>query len=423
MERAGIAATYDRGCQPDWPEESEVRRVRLALARAAPLVPAADIRRLRDRLADPVFLLHAGDCAETFRENTRRSVRNRVSLLRTVSEEIGAESGHSVVTVGRIAGQYAKPRSAPVERRAELVLPSYFGDAVNDSVFSADKRTPDPWNLVRAYEQSAKTLSYLRKAGLPTSHEALLLDYEQPQTRRSADDGRFYDHSAHLLWIGERTRSPSGPHIAFAARIANPIAVKLGPAATPDDLLALHAVLNPDNAPGRLTFIFRMGSARAYDLIHPLATTVLAEGFADRLVCDPMHGNTVVSSAGVKTRVVGQIETEVRAFFAACRDTGATPGGVHLEVSGDDVSECVATRIDDAYLATNYRSACDPRLNPEQASHLAQVVGELLAQHRNFGSWPAMVPVSASGAGIRLSPSTATIGIGSGGKDFCARAN
>lgn len=399
MHHAQIAATYERDYQPEWPAESEVRRVRLALALAPPLVPVSEIRRLRARLADPVFLLHAGDCAETFRDNTLHSVTNRVSLLRTLSEVIGAESGRSVVTVGRIAGQYAKPRSAPVERRAELALPSYFGDAVNDAGFSAGNRTPDPWNLVRAYEQSGKTLSYLGKPGVFSSHEALLLDYEQPQTRRSADDDRSYDHSAHLLWIGERTRSPAGPHIAFAARIANPIAVKIGPSTTPAELLALHAVLNPENTPGRLAFIFRMGHERAYDLIRTLLTAVVAEGLVDRVVCDPMHGNTVISPAGVKTRVVTEIEAELRAFFAACHDTGVTPGGVHLEASGNDVSECVTTRIDDTYLATNYRSVCDPRLNPEQATHLAQVVGELLAQNRNFGSRRAFASVSAAGVG------------------------
>jgi len=231
MDFAELSATYKRDHQPPWSVESEVRRARAALARAAPLVQASDIRRLRARLAEPAFLLHAGDCAESFRDNTRLSVAHRVSLLRTMSDAIEAKSGRSVVTVGRIAGQYAKPRSAPTERRAGLTLPSYFGDAVNDADFSAVERTPDPWNLIRAYEQSGKTLSYLERSGVFTSHEALLLDYEQPQTRRGADGDRLYDHSAHLLWIGERTRSLTGPHIDFAAEIANPIAVKIGPSA------------------------------------------------------------------------------------------------------------------------------------------------------------------------------------------------
>lgn len=382
MTHTEFATGYDRDYQPDWPAESEVRRARLALARAAPLVRDIDIRRLRARLAEPVFLLHAGDCAETFRDNTRPSVTNRVSLWRNISAVIEAKCGRPVVTVGRIAGQYAKPRSAPVERRAGFALPSYFGDAVNDAHFSAGSRTPDPWNLVRAYEQSRKTLSYLGRPGVFTSHEALLLDYELPQTRRVAAEDRRYDHSAHLLWIGDRTRALAGPHIAFAAGIANPIAVKIGPRATVTDLLALHDVLNPHNIPGRLAFIFRMGRERAYDLSHAMLTAIAAEGLVDRVVCDPMHGNTVVSRAGVKTRVVAEIEDELRAFFSACDDTGVTPGGIHLEVCGDNVSECVATWIDDAYLATNYRSVCDPRLNPEQASYLARVVGELLAPHR-----------------------------------------
>ncbi|MEV5144675.1 3-deoxy-7-phosphoheptulonate synthase [Streptomyces sp. NPDC052727] len=387
MDLVEFSAVYKRDHQPDWPVRSEVRRARVALARAAPLVSASDIRRLRARLAEPAFLLHAGDCAETFEDNTRLSVANRVSLLRSIADVIEAECERSVVTVGRIAGQYAKPRSAPVERRAGFVLPSYFGDAVNGADFSAGGRTPDPWNMVRAREQSHKTLSYLERTGVFTSHEALLLDYEQPQTRRSTDDGRAYAHSAHLLWIGERTRSPTGPHIAFAAEIANPIAVKIGPSATPADLMALHAVLNPDNIPGRLAFIFRMGRGRAYDLVYAMLSRMVAEGWVDRVLCDPMHGNTVVSPAGVKTRVVAEIEDELRAFFSACNDTGVTPGGIHLEVSGDDVSECVGTQVEDTYLAANYRSVCDPRLNPEQALYLARVVAELLASHREFDSW------------------------------------
>ncbi|MFE2043168.1 3-deoxy-7-phosphoheptulonate synthase [Streptomyces sp. NPDC059477] len=378
--------TSQRDHQPDWPVESEVSRARAELSRATPLVPASDIRRLTARLAQPAFLLHAGDCAETFRDNTRPSVANRVSLLRDMSAAVELQSGHSVVTVGRIAGQYAKPRSAPTERHAGLTLPSYLGDAVNEVEFSDEKRTPDPRNLVRAYEESRKTLSYLERSGVFTSHEALLLDYERPQTRRSAIDGRLYDQSAHLLWIGERTRSVPGPHIAFAAEIANPIAVKIGPSATPADLVALHVVLNPDNIPGRLAFIFRMGYERAYDLVYAMLSRVVAEGWVDRVVCDPMHGNTVASPAGVKTRVVHEIEAELRAFFGACSDLGVTPGGVHLELSGDDVSECVTTQISDTYLSRNYRTACDPRLNPIQASYLAQVAGELLAAHRDISS-------------------------------------
>ncbi|MET9789290.1 3-deoxy-7-phosphoheptulonate synthase [Streptomyces canus] len=385
MNFGDLSATYKRDHQPDWPEMSEVRRARGTLARAAPLVSAHDIRRLRARLAEPTFLLQAGDCAETFQDNTRASVAGRAALLQALSDTIEAKSGRPVVTVGRIAGQYAKPRSAPTERRGGVSLPSYLGDAVNGADFTVNGRTPDPRNLIRAYDESGRTLSQLANSGVFSSHEALLLDYEQPLTRRSADDGRLYGHSAHLLWIGERTRSLTGPHVDFAAEISNPIAVKIGPGATPTVLTGLHAVLNPDNIPGRLTFIFRMGRHRAYDLVYAMLSRILAEGWVDRVVCDPMHGNTVVSPGGVKTRVVTSIEAEIRAFFGACNDTGFTPGGIHLEVSGDDVTECVATRVDDAYLAANYRSACDPRLNPEQASFLAQLVGELLVPHRDFG--------------------------------------
>ncbi|MEU0795294.1 3-deoxy-7-phosphoheptulonate synthase [Amycolatopsis sp. NPDC005961] len=366
--------------QPQWPLASERRRVRRVLTRVAPLVSAADCRRLRGALGQPGFLLHAGDCAETFRENTPRSVMNRAALLRAMAGRIERASGREVVTVGRIAGQYAKPRSAAVERRDELVLPSYLGDAVNGSEFSARSRTPDPRNLIRAYQESAKTLSFLAGSGVATSHEALLLDYERPLARYSPDDGRWYGLSAHLLWIGERTRSLTGPHVELAAGIANPVAVKIGPKAGPDELLGLHDALNPHNEPGRLTFIFRMGHAQAYDRARALLSAAAAEGLADRFVSDPMHGNTITTAAGVKTRWLPEIEAELRAFFAACRDTGTSPGGVHLELSGDLVTECVTGELDDGYLATAYRSACDPRLNPEQSLWVADVVGELLAR-------------------------------------------
>lgn len=364
--------------QPRWPVESEVQHVRKVLASVDPLVSAADCRNLHAELAAPTFLLQAGDCAETFRDNTPRSVVNRIALLRTMSDRIAAASGTRVVTVGRIAGQYAKPRSATVERRGELTLPSYLGDAVNSVEFSARERIPNPRNLIRAYQESSKTLSFMAGSGVFTSHEALLLDYERPLSRRSPDHGYRYDLSAHLLWIGERTRSLTGPHIEFAAGIANPIAVKIGPKCTPEELLALHAVLNPDNVPGRLTFILRMGRAQAYERTRVLLAAAADEGLADRFVSDPMHGNTVASAAGVKTRSVLAIEEELRAFFDACRDTGMSPGGIHLELSGDGVTECVDTEIDDAYLAANYRTACDPRLNPAQSLRLAELVGELL---------------------------------------------
>ncbi|MGW7410354.1 3-deoxy-7-phosphoheptulonate synthase [Streptomyces sp. NPDC054833] len=375
----GARAVSGEHHQPRWPDASEAEHVRRVLRHVDPLVSAADCRALRSELATPAFLLQAGDCAETFRDNTPRSVVNRVDLLRTMSDRITAASGARVVTVGRIAGQYAKPRSSPVERRGELALPSYFGDAVNSVNFSARGRTPNPRNLLRTYQESSKTLSFMAGSGVFTSHEALLLDYERPQTRRCPDDGNRYDLSAHLLWIGERTRSLTGPHIEFATGIANPIAVKVGPGCTSQDLLSLHAALNPDNLPGRLTFIFRMGRAHAYERCRELLTAAADTGLADRFVSDPMHGNGTTSARGVKTRTMRAIEEELHAFFAACQDTGMLPGGVHLEVSGDDVTECVDADIDDAYLADRYRTACDPRLNPGQAVRLADLVGRLLA--------------------------------------------
>ncbi|MFE3669586.1 3-deoxy-7-phosphoheptulonate synthase [Streptomyces goshikiensis] len=364
--------------QPRWPDPRETARVRRVLAHADPLVPMEEAHALRTELAGPSFLLQGGDCAETFADNTPRAVRNRVDLLRAMSERIAQASGARVVTVGRIAGQYAKPRSVPVERRGDSSLPSYLGDAVNSAAFTAAGRIPDPRNLLRAYRESAKTLSFLSGSEIYSSHEALLLDYELPQTRLSPVDGARWAHSGHLLWIGERTRSLTGPHIGFASSVANPIAVKIGPGCAPDELLALHAVLNPHNVPGRLTFILRMGRALAYERALELLTAASAIGLADRFVCDPMHGNGVTSPAGIKTRTMRAIEEELCGFFAACRETGMPPGGVHLELSGDDVTECVDVDIDDAWLGHRYRTSCDPRLNPSQSLHLADLIATLL---------------------------------------------
>lgn len=378
-EPAADGAATGEHHQPRWPDQARAASVRGLLARMPALVTAAESLRLRGDLAAPGFLLHAGDCAETFRENTPSSVAGRLGLLGAMSQLIERASGTRVVRVGRIAGQYAKPRSAKLERSGETALASYLGDAVNSVGFSRRERTPEPGNLIRAYRESSKTLSFMAGSGVYASHEALLLDYELPQTRRGAQDGRRYDHSAHLLWIGERTRSVSGPHIRFAASIENPVAVKLGPSCTRDDLLALHEALNPRNLPGRLTFILRMGRAQAYDRVRALLEAAVAEGLSDRFVSDPMHGNTVASPSGVKTRSVWAIEQELRAFFEACRDTGAAPGGVHLELTADTVTECVGREIDEDYLAGNYSSACDPRLNPAQSLRIAGLVGELLA--------------------------------------------
>ncbi|BAJ27630.1 MULTISPECIES: 3-deoxy-7-phosphoheptulonate synthase [Kitasatospora] len=364
--------------QPRWPDPRETVRVRRVLAHADPLVPMAEARALRTELAGPSFLLQGGDCAETFADNTPRSVRNRVDLLRAMSERIAQGARARVVTVGRIAGQYAKPRSSSVERRGTTSLPSYLGDAVNATAFTRDGRTPDPKNLLRAYRESAKTLSFLAGSGVYTSHEALLLDYELPQVRTSPVDGARWSHSGHLLWIGERTRSLTGPHIGFAAGIANPIGVKIGPGCTPDELLALHTVLNPANVSGRLTFVLRMGRALAYERTRELLAAASAEGLADRFVSDPMHGNGVTSPGGVKTRSMRAIQEELTGFFAACRETGTPPGGVHLELSGDDVTECVDADLDDDWLGRRYRSSCDPRLNPSQSLRLADLIASLL---------------------------------------------
>jgi 3-deoxy-7-phosphoheptulonate synthase len=409
------------------------------LAALPALVVAAECDTLRERLAavarGEAFLLQGGDCAETFATVTAEAVRSKIRLLLQMAVVLTYGAAVPVVKVGRMAGQYAKPRTASVE--AATGLPSYRGDAVNDVAPRADTRVPDPRRMLQAYRAAATTLNLMRahatggfadlrevhawnqdfvrgsRAGqryervadeidraldfmracgvdldaigtahaveLFASHEALLLDYERPLTRYDGERGATYDLSAHTVWIGDRTREISGAHIDFASGIANPIGVKLGPAASPDDAVALVERLNPDDVPGRLTLVTRFGAPRVRDLLPPVVEKVKASGATVVWACDPMHGNTL-DSGGYKTRRFDDVLDEVTGFFAVHRELGTHPGGIHIELTGDNVTECLggAEQIVDADLPGRYETACDPRLNGGQALELAFLVAEML---------------------------------------------
>ncbi|MFE4974510.1 class II 3-deoxy-7-phosphoheptulonate synthase [Kitasatospora sp. NPDC056651] len=424
--------------RPHWPDPTELGAVRAELAAAPPLVLPEECRTLRGRLAaaarGEAFLLQGGDCAETFDGASADQVRAKLRTLLQMSAVLGYAASVPVVKVGRIAGQYAKPRSQPFEERDGVSLPSYRGDAVNGRAFTAAARRPDPRRLIRAYHSSAATLNLLRAltgggfAGLRqvhewnrefvasspagrryarladeidramrfldacgaggraldtaeffTSHEALLLDYEEALVRTDPRTGRRYGSSGHLLWIGERTRQLDGAHLAFAAEVGNPVAVKLGPTTTPEEALALVELLDPEREPGRLTFITRMGARRIREVLPRLVERVAAAGAPVLWVCDPMHGNTFGTASGHKTRRMDDILDEVRGFFEVHRALGTHPGGLHVELTGDQVTECLGggDRLDERDLRRRYESACDPRLNHGQSLDLAFLTAEL----------------------------------------------
>lgn len=426
--------------QPAWPDPSVLASVTAELAILPGLVVADECDTLRERLAavsrGQAFLLQGGDCAETFANLTADSLRDKLKTLLQMAVVLTYGASVPVVKVGRIAGQYGKPRSAEIEQTTGL--PSYRGDAVNDLEPSISARTPDPRRMLRAYHAAATTLNLLRAhatGGLAdlrrvhgwnrdfvrrspageryeslaheieralafmkacgidldqhspareveifASHEALLLDYEAALTRAEPDGGQSYDLSGHLLWIGERTRDLDGAHVEFASRIANPIAVKLGPSTVPEQVLALAERLDPDRVPGRLTFITRMGAGRIRDVLPALIEKARAEGLPALWVCDPMHGNTIESPSGYKTRHFDDVLDEVSGFFEVHRALHTYPGGLHVELTGADVTECLggADDIDHADLAGRYETACDPRLNTSQALELAFLVAEML---------------------------------------------
>ncbi|MCA1823010.1 MAG: 3-deoxy-7-phosphoheptulonate synthase class II [Frankia sp.] len=448
MESDVLDAWRDRPAaqQPAWPDAAALRAVGDELATLPPLVFAGECDTLRARLAavsrGDAFLLHGGDCAETFVGSTAEQIRDKLKTLLQMAVVLTYGAAVPVVKLGRIAGQFAKPRTSEVELVDDAELPAYRGDAVNDIAPTIAARTPDPTRMLRAYHQSASTLNLLRafatggfadlrlvhdwnkefvrtspvgqryevladaieraldfmracgidldrfatarEVELFVSHEALLLDYERALARRDDASGRLYDLSAHLLWIGERTRQLDGAHVALLAEMANPLGVKLGPAARPEDAAALAARLNPDNVPGRLTFITRLGSERVRDLLPPIVEKLQAEGAAVVWACDPMHGNTIESSSGRKTRRFDDVLAELRGFFDVHRALGTVPGGVHVELTGDDVTECLGggQAIADADLGGRYETVCDPRLNTSQSLELAFLVAEMLQERR-----------------------------------------
>ncbi len=423
--------------RPDWPDPSRLQAVTDELAGLPPLVFAGECDMLRERLAavarGEAFVLQGGDCAETFAGATADAVRAKLQTLLQMAVVLTYGASVPIIKIGRMAGQFAKPRSRPGEVRRGLELPAYRGDAVNGFEFTAQARTPDPARLLRAYHCSAVTLNLcrafatggfadlhqahawnqdfvrespagqryerlaseidralafmracgadpeeLRAVELYSSHEALLLDYEQALTRTDSRTGQAYDTSAHFVWVGERTRDPGGAHIEFASGISNPIGVKVGPDTAPADVLALIARLNPGQDPGRLTLITRMGAGRVRTALPPLIKAVVAEGIQVPWVCDPMHGNTFEVPSGHKTRRFDDVLAEVQGFFEVHRSLGTHPGGIHIEFTGDNVTECVGGSheivADD--LHQRYETACDPRLNRSQALDLAFTVAE-----------------------------------------------
>jgi len=425
------------GQQPDWPDRDQLAAVTAELAGMPPLVFAGECDLLTERLAavtrGEAFLLQGGDCAETFAGATAASVRAKLQTLLQMAVVLTYGASVPVVKIGRMAGQFAKPRSRATEVRDRIELPAYRGDAVNGLDFSAAARQPDPGRLLRAYHCSAVTLnlcrafttggyadlhqvhawnqdfvadspagqryerlageidralSFMRACGadpqelrsveLYSSHEALLLDYEDALTRIDSRTGRAYDTSAHFLWIGERTRTADGAHVEFARTIGNPIGVKIGPGTTPADLLGLIGTLNPDREPGRLTLITRMGADRIREVLPPLVRAVAADCAPVAWVCDPMHGNTYEAPNGYKTRHFDDVLGELHGFFEVHRDLGTHPGGIHIEFTGDNVTECVGGSHDLAAgdLHQRYETACDPRLNRSQALDLAFTVAD-----------------------------------------------
>ena len=370
--------------QPDWPDPVALAEATAELGLCPPLVRANECDRLRGQLAavarGEALLLQGGDCAETFGGSSQRQVRAKVATLRQMATVLSAASGLPVVQVGRIAGQYAKPRSRPTEVRAGVELPVYRGDSVNGAEFQPEARIPDPERLKRAYRASATTLGLIReltaepdREQLYTSHEALILAYESALTRVDARTGRAYAGSGHMLWIGERTRQLDGAHLAFAAGVDNPLGVKLGPTATADEALAVVDRLDPEREPGRLTFITRMGADRIRDVLPELVDRVTAAGARVAWVCDPMHGNTFTSPSGHKTRRLHDIADEAEGFLEVHRALGTHPGGFHLEFTGEHVTECVGgtDEVTVQELRHRYETACDPRLNRGQALDFA----------------------------------------------------
>lgn len=424
--------------QPEWPDAEQLRRVREELAVLPPLVFAGEVDRLRERIASAAagdaFVLQGGDCAETFEGATADKIRARVRTVLQMALVLTYGASMPVVKMGRMAGQFAKPRSSDTETRGEQTLPAYRGDVVNGFSFTAAARKPDPQRILRGYHTAASTLNLvrgfttggfadlremhewnkgfarnpamaryealvteidravrfmaacgvnfeaLRDVEFYVAHEGLLMDYERPLTRIDSRTGLPYATSGHFVWIGERTRGLDEAHVDFFSRIRNPIGVKLGPQTDLDTLRRLVERLDPEREPGRLTFITRMGASRIREALPPLLEAVRDMDAQPLWITDPMHGNGITTPSGYKSRRFDDVVDEVRGFFEAHRAAGTHAGGLHVELTGDDVTECIggAEQIDEADLGTRYESLCDPRLNHMQSLELAFLVAEEL---------------------------------------------
>ena len=430
---------------PDYADQARLAEVAAKLASYPPLVFAGEARRLKALLAKvgtgEAFLLQGGDCAESFAEFSADNIRDTFKVLLQMAMVLTYGAKVPVVKVGRMAGQFAKPRSAAMEIIGGVELPSYKGDIINGFDFTADARIPDPDRMLQAYLQSAASLNLLRAfstggyadvrkvhawtlgfTGAPeaekyremahrisdtldfieaagvrgeaahtlqtveffTSHEALLLDYEEPLTRVDSTSGQWLAGTGHMIWIGDRTRQPDGAHVDYARGVLNPIGLKCGPSMTVAQLKALMVRLNPRNEPGRLTLIARFGAGAVSDHLPRLIRAVREEGANVVWVCDPMHGNTIKAKSGYKTRPFESVLREVREFFAVHNGEGTIPGGVHFEMTGQDVTECTGgvRAVTDEDLSDRYHTACDPRLNASQSLELAFLVAEELSARR-----------------------------------------
>ena len=424
--------------QPRWPDETELNAVVDYLRTLPPLVLAGETDQLSEEMAEAsrgrAFVLMGGDCAESFAESTAERIRAKIRTILQMAVILTYGSSVPVVKIGRMAGQYSKPRSSATEVHEGRELPSYFGDAVNGHEFTAESREPDPRRLVEAYQRSVATLNliraftqggfadlskvhewnqgfvanpayaryetvaaeidramrFMRAAGVDdqslrtvdfySAHEALILPYEDSLTRIDSRTGRPYNCSAHFLWVGERTRQPDGAHVDMLSKVANPIGVKIGPDAKPADVLALVDKLNPRGKAGRLTLISRMGARKIADRLPPIVEAVRKDGRPVTWVTDPMHGNTISASNGMKTRRLEDILAEIKGFFAVHEELGTHPGGIHVELTGDDVTEVLggAEEVVEDTLGERYRTLVDPRLNHQQSLEMVFIVAEML---------------------------------------------
>ena len=431
---------------PEYKDQDALKSVESKLAKYPPLVFAGEVRNLKAELAKAssgeAFLLQGGDCAESFDQFTADGIRDTFKVMLQMAMVLTYGAKVPVVKLGRMAGQFAKPRSAPTEVQNDVELPSYRGDIINELEFTPEARVPDPYKMLRAYTQAAATLNLLRAfssggyadmhqvhswtlsftesdtasqyrematrisdaldfmnaSGLASddnhemrtvdfyvSHEALLLEYEEALTRVDSTSGEWLAGSGHMIWIGDRTRQPDGAHVEFCSGVQNPIGLKCGPSMTHEDLIVLLNKLNPQNEAGRLTLIARFGAGKVGDHLPGLIKTVKEEGANVVWCCDAMHGNTIKSSSGFKTRPFNNVLREVRDFFAVHNAEGTIPGGVHFEMTGQDVTECTGGigAVSDEDLSKRYHTACDPRLNASQSLELAFLVADELVRLRN----------------------------------------